>query len=76
MSDEKKCFDYSKLKGRIIEIYGTQSNFLTYLNMTEVTFIKTMKNIRYFNQNEIMDVLKLLGLNVEDIGEYFFSRKS
>ena len=74
--DDKKIFDYSKLKGKIIELYGTQSNFLTHLNMTEATFIKTMKNVRYFNQSEILIILNLFKLNVADIGDYFFSAKS
>ena len=33
-------FDYSKLKGKIVEKYGSQTKFVEQISMSEVTFIK------------------------------------
>ena len=73
---DKKIFDYSKLKGKIIEKYGTQTNFLDNLGMSEVTFIRSIKCERYFNQCEILEIANLLDINYTDIDVYFFSSKS
>lgn len=76
MENENKEFDYSKLKGKIIEKFGTQTNFLELLDMSEVTFIKTMKCDRFFNQCEIMRIINLLNIDKKNISDYFFCTKS
>lgn len=75
MQNEKEIFDYSKLKGRIIEKFGTQTAFLNNINMSEVTFIKSIKGERAFNQNEIVNIMNLLDLELSDIVSYFFTNK-
>lgn len=64
-------FNYSKLKGRIVEKFGSQASFIDKLSMSEVTFIKKIKN-GYFNQKEIAEIINALDLTVNDIPYYFF----
>lgn len=66
-------FDYSKLKGRIVEKFGNQVSFVDKISMSEVTFIKKIKN-GYFNQKEIDEIIKVLDLTVDDIPFYFFAK--
>lgn len=66
-------FDYSKLKGRIVEKFGNQVSFVDKISMSEVTFIKKIKN-GYFNQKEIDEIIKVLDLTVNDIPFYFFAK--
>lgn len=47
----KKVFDYSKLRGKIKEVFGTQAKFAKAMGMSTVTFLsmnqkplKTVKN--------------------------------
>lgn len=64
-------FNYSKLKGRIVEKFGSQASFIDNISMSEVTFIKKIKN-GYFNQKEIDEIINVLDLTVDDIPYYFF----
>ena len=38
-------YDYSKLKGRITEKFGTQSEFLKAITMSEPTLIKKLNGV-------------------------------
>lgn len=65
-------FNYNKLKGKIIERYGSQSNFIKCITMSEPTFIKKIKN-GYFTQEEIYEIVEVLHLSLSDIPTYFFT---
>lgn len=73
---KRKVFNYSKLKGKMIEKYGSQINFLNNLSMSEATFIKSTKCERYFDQGEILEIADLLEIEHSDIDDYFFSTQS
>ena len=68
-------YDYSKLKGRIIEVYETQGNFANAMGKTQETLSKKLNNIRRFDQNEITLAIQLLNISPEDINSYFFKQK-
>lgn len=69
-------FDYSKLKGRIAEIFKNQTAFVAKINMSVPTFIKKMNGEGYFNQREISEILSVLSLTTQDVPSYFFNIKS
>lgn len=71
-------FDYSKLKGKIIEMYGTQVEFIKEINMTEPTFIKKINSKGYFSQKEIVEILTVLKVEktTENVYNYFYCEKS
>jgi len=73
----KRNYDYSKLRGRIIEKLGSLKNYAKELGISETTLFKKLNNKVAFNQDEIYDSIEILSLNVaeNDIQLYFFTQK-
>lgn len=69
------AFDYSKLKGRITEKYGTQERFAKEYGVTKQSISMKMNNKRRFTSDEIIGISKMLEIKKEEIGEYFFTKK-
>lgn len=65
-------FNYSKLKGRIIEKYGTQRNFAREMNLSEKTLSSKLKNITSWKNDDISRACDLLEIPMEEIPVYFF----
>lgn len=68
-------FDYSKLRGKIREIYNTQEKYAKAMDLSETTVTNKLNNITYFSQLEIVKSVALLKIPVNDIGAYFFTIK-
>lgn len=68
------AFDYRKLKGRIIEKYGTQYQFAKEMNWSERTLSLKLNGIRCWTQKDICSAIELLDIPENDIQEYFFTR--
>ena len=66
-------FNYSKLKGRIKEKYGTQENFAKAIGKAQTTTSFKINGKRLWNQDEIVKAIELLDLSKDDIVEYFFN---
>lgn len=69
------AFDYSKLRGRIVEKFGSQTSFAKAMDISERTLSLKMSGKRTWKQTEICFAINLLGLSNEDILEYFFTLK-
>ena len=67
-------YNYSKLLGKIAEVFGTQANFANALGMSERTLSLKLNCIRYFKQPEIEKAVQLLNSPIEDIAIYFFTQ--
>nr|DAJ67040.1 MAG TPA: Protein of unknown function (DUF739) [Caudoviricetes sp.] len=65
-------FNYSKLKGRIIEKYGTQRNFAREMNLSEKTLSSKLKNVTSWKNDDISRACDLLEIPMEEIPVYFF----
>lgn len=70
---ERITFDYSKLKGKIIEKYGSQTAFAKALGVSDATMTSKMTGKTYFSQDEIMKSIVILGINPGAATEYFFT---
>lgn len=68
-------FDYSKLKGRIVEKYGSQAEFAKAMNWSERTLSQKITGKIAWKQTDICMGIELLGLSESDIQEYFFTIK-
>jgi CDP-diacylglycerol pyrophosphatase len=68
-------FDYSKLSGKIREMYGTQSNFAKALDMSERSLSLKLGGKRSWTQDEMDRAISCLKLNAQDIPDYFFKKK-
>lgn len=68
-------FDYSKLRGKIVEKYGSQSAFAKEMNWSDRTLSLKMTCQVPWKQPDIIKAIELLGIPEEDIGIYFFMPK-
>ena len=68
-------YDYRKLKGKIIEKFGTQSKFAEKLGVSERTLSLKLNNKVYWVQDEITKACKLLGISENEAHKYFFEIK-
>lgn len=72
---KRKMFDYSKLKGKIKEVFGTQSAFAKAMGLSGVSLSSKLNNVTQFTQVEINRACELLSIPVEFIPVYFFTEK-
>lgn len=68
-------YDYSKLRGRIIEKFGTIGNFQKHLDISNVVLSKKMNNRVRLSHDDITQWADLLEIPMDQIGVYFFTRK-
>lgn len=67
-------YDYRKLKGRIVEIYGTQKAFASAMGWSERTLSLKINGERYWKQPDISKACTLLKIQGEDVEIFFFSQ--
>lgn len=68
-------FDYSALRGKIREQFGTEGNFANAIGMNPSTLSQKLSNKLEFSQQDIMDCLKALHMGSDFITPYFFTLK-
>ena len=68
-------FDYSKLRGKIREIFRTQSAFAEAMGISSTSLSAKLNNNVEFTQKEIDKAVELLKIAKEDIPAYFFTPK-
>lgn len=65
-------FNYSKLKGRIVEKYGTQGKFADALGVHQLTVSRKLNGENSFSRNDILTWAEMLSIDRKDIVSYFF----
>ena len=68
-------YDYSRLKGKIIEKYGSNAKFAEDMEWSERTLSLKLNNKVAWKQPEIVKAIDLLSLDENDITGYFFKLK-
>lgn len=66
-------YSYDKLRGRIIERYGSQEKYAEVLGISTNSLSKKMTGKTGFSQKDITLWSKLLDIDKSDYGEYFFA---
>lgn len=69
-------YDYSKLRGRIVECFGSIRAFSEALGISAAATYDYLNNHTPFNQRSIEKWCKLLKIPIEDAVVYFFTAKS
>lgn len=69
------AYDYSKLLGKITEVYRTQERFAAAIGMSVRTLSLKLNNKVPFKQPEISLALNLLGISKSEVSSYFFTPK-
>ena len=68
-------FVYNKLRGRIIEICGSQSEFSKKVGQSEQNITAKLSGRSSFTQDNIITWSQVLDIDQNDIGSYFFTQK-
>ena len=68
-------YDYSKLRGKIIEKFGNNSSFANEIGISERTLSLKLHNKIAFKQTEIDKAVIVLNIPINEISEYFFKKK-
>jgi len=68
-------FDYSKLRGRIRELYLSESAFAEAMGTTRGLFSKKMTGKAGLSQHEIIRAADLLRIPHEQVYDYFLTKK-
>ena len=69
---DKLTYKYNKLRGRIIEKFGSQVAFAEAVGLSKTQLSKKMTGKAGFDQNDIVKWCGLLDIPVEEAGLYFF----
>lgn len=64
---------YRKLRGRIVEKFGTIRAFADALELSRVAVSNKLNGRSYFNQADMVKWGDLLEISADEFGEYFFS---
>ena len=68
-------YDYSKLVGRIIEMYGTRGRFAISAKCSNTYISQVLNGHRLLRQTQIRKWCDLLAIPQDEIGAYFFTIK-
>lgn len=66
-------FNYSKLKGRIIEKYGSMTNFSEELGISKQALSRKMNGNIRVSRDDVLKWCELLEIDQAEIGIYFFA---
>lgn len=72
---KRKMFDYSKLKGKIKEVFGTQSAFAKTMGLSGVSLSSKLNGLTQFTQAEMNKACMLLEIPLNQLPVYFFTPK-
>lgn len=67
----KPC-KFNKLKGKIIEVFGTQTAFAEAVNRPKNTISLKLNGKQSITKNDIEEWSPLLGIEKSEYGDYFF----
>lgn len=68
-------FDTSKLRGRIIEKFGSQGKFATEINRSQAFVSEVLNGKAYLEQRDICLWANLLDVSDAELNDYFFKHK-
>ena len=66
---------YSKLRGKIKEVFGTQDAFAEAMGMSTVSISHRLNGKLEWKTSEIFRACEVLGIPLEENATYFFMRK-
>lgn len=66
-------FKYNKLRGRIVEKFGSQNAFAKHIGVSHITISNKLHGNIGFSQADIMKWAEALEIKLEEIGIYFFT---
>lgn len=68
-------FDYSKLRGRIVEKFGSIAAFARALDISEVTLSRKLNNRVAISRQDMIDWSTPLDISVDEYSVFYFVQK-
>ena len=68
-------FDFSRLRGRIVERYGSCDRFAAAMGRSKVWLSSRLNNAVHWRGPEMREAAELLGIPYEEIPIFFLTRK-
>lgn len=68
-------YDYSKLRGRMVEKFGSVQGFADKIGIAVQTIISKLNGKKTITKKDIVLWCEVLGIVIDDIGLYFFTPK-
>ena len=68
-------YDYSKLRGRVVEKCGTLTHFREKMGLSDRTVSAKFNGLSEWKQSEIVRACEILEIPATDINAYFFNIK-
>ena len=68
-------FDFSRLRGRIVEKYGTCDNFAAAMEHSKVWLSSRLNNLVSWRAPEMREAAALLDIPVDEIPDFFLTLK-
>lgn len=68
--------NYTKLRGKIVEVFRTQAAFADAMGMNKATLNGKLNNKSQWTADEITKACELLNIPLSEAHEYFFCSKS
>lgn len=68
-------YNTSKLRGRIIEKFGSVDSFSKHATLTRQSISDSLNGKRTLNQNDIVEWMGLLDIKESELFDYFFAPK-
>ena len=68
-------FRYNKLRGRIVEVCGSQAKFAEKIGQSEQNVTAKLAGRSSFTQDNIITWCRALDIDQSDIGSYFFAHE-
>ena len=72
---QNMAYDYSKLRGRIVEKFGTNKAFASEVGSSEIHISNILNNKSELTRSNIIKWAKALSIPNNEIGIYFFTIK-
>lgn len=66
-------YSYRKLRGRIVEVFGTQAAFSLELGLSKISVSKKLTGKTEFSQSDVEKWAGLLGIKRCEYGEFFYT---
>lgn len=73
MANNNITYDYSKLKGLIVEKFRTRANFAEAVGLSKESVSAKLNNKQEWKQSQIKRSCDLLSIADENVADYFFS---
>lgn len=76
MKPSQSVFDYAKLRGAIREHFGTEGAYAKAIGRSSNYISKVFQGKSNFSVIDVAKSAEVLGIASEDIGKYFFEKRS